>query len=400
MFKPDEILLKKYADILVKFALNSGKGLKKGEVVICYVPDVAKPLLKELQKSILEAGGHPLLRMLPTGGFDKMMYEIASDEQLKFFPKKYKKALTDLIDHQIGILADTNLKELETVDPTKILMSMDSNKKTREWLEDKEYRGHFTWTIGLYPTKAMADETGLTLEEYWEQVIRACYLDKKDPIKEWTNILIAQEKIKAKLDSLKIESVHIEGAKIDLTIKIGKMLKWLGGSGRNIPSYELFTSPDWRGTEGYIYFNQPLYMYGNKITDIRLEFKSGKVVKATAKRGQKMLEQMISRKNADKVGEFSLTDRRFSRITKFMANTLYDENIGDTYGNSHIALGLAYREGYDGDVSKVSKAELRELGFNMSAEHKDIINTQKKTVTATLKNGRKKVIYKDGLFLV
>ena len=141
-------------------------------------------------------------------------------------------------------------------------------------------------------------------------------------------------------------------------------------------------------------------MYGNKITDIRLEFKSGKVVKATAKRGQKMLEQMISRKNADKVGEFSLTDRRFSRITKFMANTLYDENIGDTYGNSHIALGLAYREGYDGDVSKVSKAELRELGFNMSAEHKDIINTQKKTVTATLKNGRKKVIYKDGLFLV
>lgn len=400
MFKPTEELLKNYADILVKFALNSGKGVNKDEVIVCYVPDVAKPLLKQLQIAILEQGGHPILRLLPTGDFDKDFYKYANEDQLKFFPKKYNKTFVDLIDHQIGIVADTDLKELEKVDAGKIVASMDARKKKREWLDDKEYNGQYTWTIALYPTKAMADEAGLTLEEYWEQVIRACYLDKKNPIAEWQKILKEQEDIKKKLDALKIEYVHVQGEKIDLKVKIGLKRKWLGGGGRNIPSYEIFTSPDWRGTEGHIYFNQPLYVYGNKITDIRLEFKKGKVVKAECSRGKKLLDQIISRKNADKVGEFSLTDRRHSRITKFMATTLYDENIGDRYGNSHIALGLAYREGYRGDIEKVSKAELRKLGFNHSPEHKDIINTQKKTVTAVLKGGKKSVIYKDGIFLV
>ncbi|MBN1331967.1 aminopeptidase [Candidatus Dojkabacteria bacterium] len=398
-YKPDSKILTKYADVLIKFALNSGDGIKKDEVVILLVPDIAKGLLKELQRAVLEEGAHPIVRLLPTG-LNRQYYELASDEQIKFFPRRYKKALADLIDHQVAIIADTNLKELDGIEPEKIVLSQESRKLTREWLEDKEYKGKFTWTAALYPTTAYSNESGMSLKEYWAEVIRACYLDKKDPVREWRKILKAQEITKAKLDKLNIKSLQIKGDDIDLTVKIGEKRRWLGGSGRNIPSYELFISPDWRGTEGYIKFNQPLFMYGNKIKDIELWFKKGKVIKADASYNKPLLLKMIERKNADKVGEFSLTDRKFSRIHKFMANTLYDENIGGRYGNMHIALGLAYKESYTGDIQSMKKPDWTKAGFNQSAEHKDIINTQKKTVTAILPGGKKKIIYKNGEFLV
>jgi len=209
-----------------------------------------------------------------------------------------------------------------------------------------------------------------------------------------------QIRVKTKLDSLKIQYVQVKGKNINLKVKIGSDRKWLGGGGRNIPSFEIFTSPDWRETEGYIYFNQPLYMYGTKIRDIRLEFKGGKVVRAEASRNENLLVDMIKRKNADKIGEFSLTDKRASRITKFMANTLYDENIGGRYGNMHVALGLAYKEAYIGDIAKMKKNDWKKVGFNQSAEHKDIITTEDRTVTAVLGGGKTKVIYKDGEFVV
>lgn len=399
MYKPDTTILKKYADVLVKFALNSGKGINPEEVALVYVPDVAKPLLVELNKAILEAGAHPILRILPTN-ISRATYELSNESQLTFFPRRYHKALTDLIDHQIGIIADTNLQELENIDPKKIMLSLDARKTTREWLEDKEYAGKFTWTLALYPTLAMAEEAGLTLEEYWKQVIKACFLDQQDPIREWDKIFIEQKRVKAKLDKMNIQHLHIKGRQIDLKVKIGEKRKWLGGGGRNIPSFEIFISPDWRGTEGYIYFNQPLYMYGNKIHDVFLEFQKGKVIKAHAKRGNKILQDMISRRNADKLGEFSLTDKRASRITKFMANTLYDENIGGRYGNMHIALGLAYKESFAGDVTKLKKKDWKLLGFNQSPEHKDLVTTADKTVIATLPDNSRKIIYKSGEFVI
>ena len=107
---------------------------------------------------------------------------------------------------------------------------------------------------------------------------------------------------------------------------------------------------------------------------------------------------MIATKNANKVGEYSLTDSRHSRITKFMAETLFDENMGGPYGNTHMALGMSYRDTYAGDVSKLTTKEAERLGFNDSSVHTDIISTTKRTVTAHLKDGKTKVIYKDGRF--
>ena len=161
---------------------------------------------------------------------------------------------------------------------------------------------------------------------------------------------------------------------------------------------KFFTSPDWRGTEGWIRFSEPLYRHGTVIEGIELHFKKGKVIKATAKKNEAMLKELIKTKHADKVGEFSLTDRRHSRITKFMANTLYDENVGGPQGNTHIAVGRAYRETYSGDIHRMEEKDWGKLGFNYSAEHCDIISTTKRTVTAYLKDGSSRKIYENGTF--
>ncbi len=190
---------------------------------------------------------------------------------------------------------------------------------------------------------------------------------------------------RARLDELKIERVHIVGEDVDLWVRIGESRRWLGGRGRNIPSFEIFTSPDWRGTEGWIYCNQPLYRYGNIVRGIRLEFSDGRVTAASAQENERVLTEMIATEGADRIGEFSLTDRRFSRITRFMAQTLYDENVGGEFGNTHIAVGRSYQDAYDGDPNGVPRERWEELGFNNSSVHTDIVSTTDRVVTAELR---------------
>jgi aminopeptidase len=392
-------ILKKYADVLVNFALNSGKGVKKGEVVRIVVPDVAKPLALELQNAVLKAGAQPVMRFIPTG-FDKDFYTLASEEQLKFFPRSFHKANVKLIDHTIGILADPDPEELAKVDPRKIILARDSKKLLRDWFDEKENKGKYTWTIALWAVEAKAKEVGLTLEEYWQQIIDACYLDKEDPVAEWRKVSKFQENTKQKLNEMQIEYVTVKGIDIDLKIRIGEKRRWKGGEGRNIPSFEIFTSPDWRGTEGWVKFNQPLYRYGQIITGIEMKFERGHVVEAKAKKGDKFLQEMLKSTNADKLGEFSLTDKRISRITHVMAETLFDENIGGPFGNTHVAIGKAYKDCYLEDPSKLTDAEWQDLGYNDSAEHTDMVSTTDRTVTAFMKDGSTKVIYQNGMFTV
>lgn len=396
-YQPSQKILNNYAQVLVNFALNSGHGVKPGEVVQCVVPDVAKPLALELQNEILKAGAHPMMKIIPTG-FDNDFYTLANDEQLTFFPEQYMRERVNVMDHQIGILADPYPKELAEVDPAKIIKARDAKKKYIEWRSEKEVKGKFTWVLALWGVQAKADEVGLPIDEYWQQIIEACFLDADDPIQSWKEIFQLQQEIKVKLNALEIDYIHAEGEDMDIKVKLGANRVWKMGGGCNIPSFECFTSPDWRGTEGWIRFNQPLYRYGNVLKDIYLRFEKGLVVEAKAKEGDQFLQQMMKSPNANKLGEYSLTDKRMSRITHVMAETLYDENIGGKYGNTHLAVGRSFKECYRGDKTQVSSEQWQEMGFNDSAEHTDIISTTDRVVTAYLTDGSKKVIYKDGQF--
>ena len=398
-YVPSQEILDKYADLLVNFALGGNKGIKKGDVVLLQVPENAKPMLISLRRIVLRAGGHPLINYMPDD-IAEDFYKEATEEHLTFFPGKYLKGRVDEIDHSVYIIADTNPKELEKVDPKKIMVKNKSFKPYKDWKNEKENAGKFTWTLAAYATEGMAKEAGLSLEEYWDEIIKACYLDEENPIEKWKSVTSELEHIKEKLNSLEIEELFIKAPGTDLIVGLGKDRKWMGGSGKNIPSFELFISPDWRKVQGKIQFTEPLYRYGNLIKDVALEFENGKVVKATASKGELVLKEMISVEGADKIGEFSLTDGRFSKITKFMAETLFDENVGGPQGNAHIALGSAYYDSYPDDIANVTKKQWEEMGYNDSSVHTDIVSTSPREVTAKLSNGETLLIYKDGRFVI
>jgi aminopeptidase len=130
-----------------------------------------------------------------------------------------------------------------------------------------------------------------------------------------------------------------------------------------------------------------------------LEFKKGKAVKIKARKGEDFVIKQLSMDNgAKQIGEFSLTDKRFSKIDKFMANTLYDENHGGRHGNCHIALGASYSDTYHSRSSKLTEKQKKEAGLNDSALHWDLVNTENKTVTAYLTSGKKIILYENGIF--
>lgn len=398
MYIPPKEIFDKYADVLINFALNSGAGIKKGEVVYLQVSEIAKPMYIALRNTIIKAGGNVITSYMPDD-IAKEYFELASEDQLKFFPEKYYKGLLDTIDHSVAIISETDKHELESVDPKKLMLRGKTMKPYMEWRKKKEDEGKFTWTLALYGTEAMAKEANMSLEEYWNEIIKACYLDEADPIKKWQENHAEIERVKTELNALKIEKLSIKGPDIDLIVGVGEDRQWLGGSGRNIPSFELFVSPDYRMTEGWVKFNQPLYRYGSLVTGIELTFEKGSVVKAKAEKNEKLLLEMINSDiGARRLGEYSLTDKRMSKITRFMGETLFDENMGGPFGNTHMALGMSYHDSYRKDPSKVSPEEWDKLGFNDSVIHTDIISTTEREVTAHLIGGGTKVIYKNGQF--
>jgi aminopeptidase len=401
-YTPPQEILERYASVLVDFALGGGRGVQAGEVVRVVAPDSAKPLYAALNRAVWRAGGHVIGGYQPDDetaiNLSRDFYELASAEQLDFFPARYTRGLIDEIDHQVTVIAPGEPRALDSVDPAGIMRRGEAMRPLLDWRGEKENAGRFSWTLGLYGTPGMAAEAGIDVETYWQQIIGACFLDDDDPLARWREVGACLDETRAWLDALEIERVHVQGEDVDLWVSVGEQRRWLGGRGRNIPSFELFTSPDWRGTEGWIYCNQPLYRYGNLVKGIRLTFADGRVSDASAEQNEQVLKEMIATEGADRIGEFSLTDRRFSRITRFMAQTLYDENFGGAHGNTHVALGRSYQDAYAGDPASVSAEEWQRLGFNTSSVHTDVVSTSDRLVTAELRGGEQRVIYRDGQF--
>jgi aminopeptidase len=405
MMKLDESLLKKYAQVMVQYALNNGNGIDKGDTVLLVGQECTKDLFIAIAKEVYTAGGNLITNYQPDNlreaSLPRFLLQNGADEQISFFAKPYWQGLVDATDHILFIISEPDIHYLEGIPSSKISMMNSARAPYMKMREKKEQEGKLSWSLCLYGTQSMAEEAGLSLEEYWEQIIEACYLREDDPVNKWRTVQKQIEEIKDQLDVLEIEKLHITGDDVDLHVQIGEHRKWLSGEGKNIPSFEIFTSPDWRGTNGTIKFNQPLYYSGKRISGVSLKFENGVVVASSATENEDALKEMIAQENADKVGEFSLTDKRHSRITKFMATTLFDENMGGAFGNTHIALGNAYKDTFTGDMSTVTDQGWADMGYNSCPKvHTDIISTTNRMVTATLRNGAEKIIYNDGQFVL
>jgi aminopeptidase len=393
--------LEKYADVLL-WGLSTARKTKfrKGDIILIQYERPAIQLAEVLFRKIVGMGMHPVQRMGLTFGMEQGFYEKANDKQLVFVPPG-EKELYGNVNGRIFLRAPESLTHLKDINAERIGKVLVSRKPLKDILDKREEEGLYSWTLCTFPTQELARQAKTTIRHYTTQIMKACYLDKKDPVQEWRSILKGVHGIKKWLNSLKIKTLHIQSKNTDLTVIAGEKRRWSGVSGHNIPSFEIFFSPDWRGTEGTYYANLPSFRSGNYVKGVCLTFKKGVVVKIEAEEGQEFTaKQLAMDKGASRIGEFSLTDKRFSRIDRFMADTLFDENYGGSHGNSHIALGSSYTDSYTGNPADMTKALKEKLGFNDSALHWDLVNTEPKLVTAHLASGKKLIIYEDGAFKV
>lgn len=391
--------LERYADVLWWGLTTAKKApFKKNDVILIRYHRPAAQLAEILYAALLARGLNPVQRMSPTATMERAFYLHASNRQLVFLPPGEKELMSGL-NGSIHLYAPESITHLSDIDPKKIGKTTVAQQDLRDILNRREAGGGFSWTLCVFPTTELAGQAGISLEEYTRQVCRACFLNKTDPVSEWQHIYEAAQSIKKWLNHMRVKFLHIESDNIDLEVTPGEERQWIGISGRNIPSFEIFISPDWRGIRGNYHADQPSYRSGNRVEGVRLKFENGRAVKIAADRGENFVKQQLRMdKGADKVGEFSLTDKRFSKINQFMANTLFDENFGGRYGNCHIALGSSYSNTYTGDGKKLNQALKQKLGFNESALHWDLVNTEKKRVTAHLKSGETVTIYENGRF--
>ncbi|MGD8369358.1 MAG: aminopeptidase [Desulfobacterales bacterium] len=396
-----DTMLERYADVLLwGLGVARRQKFRRGDLIQIRFDPPGLKLAEVLFRRILEMRMHPVIRMTPTAAMEEVFYEHSDRRQLTFIAPGEEK-LCRALNGSIFIHAPESLTHLKGVDPKKIGVAAAAQKRLRDIMTEREAAGLLSWTIGLVPTDELARQAGLSSQAYARQVVRACFLDRNDPVRHWKEVWARAQEIKKRLNRMKVARYRVESETIDLEVAAGEKRKWIGISGRNIPSFELFTSPDWRGTRGIYYADQPSFRNGNVVEGVRLEFREGRVVKASADRGEEFVRaQLALDRGASRIGEFSLTDRRFSRIDRFMANTLYDENFGGPYGNCHLALGSSYPNTFRGKPSVLTPEMRDALGFNDSALHWDLVNTKRKRVLAFSPGGRAKAIYEDGEFLL
>lgn len=391
--------LKRYAEVLL-WGLKTArsKPFKKNDIILLRFNLDAVRLAEILENRLLEMGMNPVRRLNPTPDMEKNFFHLANRRQLVFDPPGEADLYRNL-NGSIFLHAPASITHLSAIDPKKISRFTLSKKYLRDILEERDQAGLFSWTLCMLPTAELARQAGMDEADYAKQIVKACFLNRREPVAQWKTVFRNASTIKRWLNRMAVKHYHIESARVDLKVTPGKQRQWIGISGHNIPSFELFISPDWRGTSGTYYADQPSYRNGNLVKGVQLNFKKGVAVEVRAESGTDFVKKQLKMdRGASRLGEFSLTDKRFSKINQFMANTLFDENFGGRWGNCHVALGASYADTYSGDVQTLDRQAKTRLGFNDSALHWDLVNTEKKRVVAHLADGRRTTIYENGRF--
>ena len=311
--------IKKSAEILVNHSIQA----KKGENVKIYAGYDARPLAMEVARLILKNGAYPLLDIkLP--GYDYTFMKNASNKVLRTLPEI---SLFEIkhVDAVINIMTPVNTRELSRVNPDKIAMYRKAVEPIHKHVMNKK------WVLFLYPTSAAAQDAGMSLEEYENFVFEACNLD-------WDKEARKMENVRKVFQAGK--KVRIIGKETDLTVDV-QGRKFVADNGRNnVPGGEVFTSPREKFTEGHIYYDFPAIFSGRQVNDVRLTFKNGKVIKASAGEGDEFLKKMIKTDHdASYLGELGIGLN--PGINTFTKQILFDEKI---YGTVHLALGQSYKE--------------------------------------------------------
>ena len=298
---------------------------------------------------------------------------------------------------------------MNDIAPNKLKVVSSHSLHTRKLYREKQSNNRLDWCIASVATKEWGklifpnDEN--SYEKLWDTIFDICLINTANPEEAWTNKMRENSKICEKLTKLRIKELHYKSSNgTDLTVEITENAIWCGGSslikGRepivNIPTEEVFTTPNKFTANGIIYSSLPLVHSGIVIKDIMLEFKEGKIVNFEASEGKEELRNIIELdEESSMLGELALVDKK-SKIAE--SNILFFETLYDENASCHIAVGRGFKECLK-DSENMTDSDLKNLGYNNSQNHVDImIGTNDLNIVATTYDNKEILIFKDGSF--
>lgn len=319
--------VKAHADIIIRHSTQ----LRAGQTIGIYASTPAEPLVEAVYQEAIKVGAYPFVR-LAIPSLAPFFYGHANRKQLTRVTR-LDWAEARQLDVRLYIISDANTRALAGVDPERLATAARARKKLREFLLNKR-----RWCLTIHPTEAFAQEANMSLADFSDFLYGALYCDRKDPVAAWEKLEKMQERM---IRSVKgARTVRITGVDTDLTFSIEGRRFVNSTATHNLPSGEIFTAPVDGTAEGTILFDIPTVRDGNRVENIRLRFEKGRVVEATAERGQEYLRKMLKMDaGAPCLGELGIGTNY--GITRPCGDILLDEKIG---GTVHLALGSAYPE--------------------------------------------------------
>ena len=339
--------LKRWADVLVRHATD----VKSGDVVRITAQPAAEPLLAEVYRKVLQAGGIPVVNCRPES-LTEIYFETANGLQLDW-ENPFAQLETETIDATINLAASTNLRTMDKFDTTITQRAARANKANRELFFqraavaddpsiDSELKP-LLWSTTLFPTNAYAQDAGMSLGDYHEFVIKACQLDHDDPVEFWQSLDRWQNELADQL--MTGSELHFKTPTgTDLKVNTAGM-RWLSSPGRkNFPDGEVYSGPNLDaengGADGVVFFDKRCVYQGHAVRNARIVMENGRATEVTAEEGEDFLIAMLDQdEGARRIGEVAFgTNRAIDRPT---GQILYDEKMG---GSFHLAFGAGYPE--------------------------------------------------------
>lgn len=351
---------------LAKNLIHYSVELKPGEKILIENIGNEVPLVRALIREAYKAGGVPFLS-IKNNELLRILLQDATEEQLKAMAR-FEIARMGEMDAYIGLRAGDNTNELKSVPPENMKLYMQHYQKPlHSDLRVKKTK----WVILRYPNYSTAQLAGVPTEEFEDFYFNVCNLDYRKMSGAMENLVTLMEKT---------DRVRITGKDTDLSFSI-KGLPAIKCDGKvNIPDGEVFSAPILDSVNGVISYNTPAIYNGVTYENIRLEFKDGKIVKATANDTERINKIFDTDEGARYIGEFSIGFNPY--IESPMKDTLFDEKI---MGSLHFTPGNAYAECDNG---------------NKSAVHWDLVLIQRPEYGGGEIWFDDRLIRKDGIFMV
>ena len=375
----------KKLDRLAEVAVRTGVNLAKGQELVITAPIEALPLVRLIAEHAYKAGAALVTPIFSDGQITKARYEHGDEESFDVAAAWLFKAMGEAFSNGAARMAISGEDPmlLSEQDPAKVARVSKATSIAGKPAMKPIVGFEVNWNIVAYPTTGWAAKVfpDLPIDEAKAKLLDAIYaasrIDGDDPVANWAHHTNELKKRVTWLNGQKFDALQYTGPGTDLRLGLAEGHIWKGGASPalngiicqpNIPTEEVFTCPHAYKVDGWVSATKPLAHQGTVIENIAVRFQAGKIVEATATKGQDVLRALLNTdEGASRIGEVALVPHSspISQSGVLFYNTLFDENA-----SCHIALGQSYADTVEGWAVFLPE-ELQQKGANQSLLHVD-----------------------------